>query len=107
MVPAENATGVAPTTNVSAVFSEPMKATTVNGNTIKLYKTGSTSAVGATVSYNATAKKATLNPNANLQRGVKYKAVVSAGARDLAGNPLDQSPTVVGNPSKSWFFTVK
>lgn len=107
VVPAENATGVAPTTNVYATFSEPMKATTVNGNTVKLYKTGSTSAIAATVTYDATAKKATLNPNANLQRGAKYKAVVSTGARDVAGNQLDQSPTVIGNQPKTWFFTVK
>ena len=107
VVPAENAIDVAPGTNVSALFSEPMKATTVNGSTVKLYKSGTINAIEASVSYDATAKKATLNPNANLQRGAKYKAVVSAGARDVADNPLDQSPTVAGNQPKAWFFTVK
>lgn len=107
VVPAENATGVAAGTNVSALFSEPMKATTINGNTLKLYKTGSASALAASVSYDATAREATLNSKANLQRGAKYKAVVSAGAKDAAGNPLDQSPTVSGNQSKTWSFTVK
>ena len=105
--PAENATGVAPGANVTALFSEAMRAGTVDAGTVKLYKAGSTRALSATVSYAATAQKATLNPNANLQPGAKYKAVVSPGATDLAGNPLDQSPTVAGNQSKTWAFTVR
>jgi hypothetical protein len=47
-----------------------------------------------------------LNPSANLQRGATYKAVVSASARDLAGNALDQNPTFTGNQMKVWFFTI-
>ncbi len=107
VVPAENATGIAPTTNVTAFFSEAMRATTVNTSTVKLFKVGSTTAVPATVVYDATGKKATLNPNANLLPGAKYKAVVSIGARDVAGNPLDQVPTLTGSQPKSWFFTVR
>jgi Big-like domain-containing protein len=105
-VPAENATGIAPGTNVTAFFSEAMKAGTVTNN-VKLYKEGTTTALRATVTYDVTAKKATLNPSANLQPGAKYKAVVSTGATDMAGNPLDQSPTTAGNQPKSWTFTVR
>ena len=68
---------------------------------------GTTTAIGATVSYNATSRRATLNPNANLQLGTKYKAVVTVGTKDLAGNQLDQDPNVTGNQQKVWFFTVK
>ncbi len=106
VVPAENATGIAPAANVTAFFSEAMKAASVTTN-VKLYKAGSTSALSATVTYDATTQKATLNPNANLQLGTKYKAVVSTGALDAAGNPLDQSPTTAGNQPKSWTFTVR
>ena len=106
VVPAENATGIAPGTNVTAFFSEAMRAGSVTSN-VKLFKVGSTVAERATVSYDATTKKATLNPNANLQPGAKYKAVVSTGAMDAAGNPLDQSPTTAGNQPKSWIFTVR
>lgn len=106
VVPAENTKGIAPGANVSAVFSEAMKATSINANTIKLYKKGSTIALAATVTYDATAKRAVLNPSANLQRGVTYKAVVSVGVRDLAGNALDQDLSVAGNQQKAWVFTV-
>ncbi len=107
VVPAENATGVGPAANVSAFFSEAMRVGSINTNAIKLYKAGTTTPLAAAVSYDAATKKATLNPNANLQRGAKYKAVVSAGAKDVAGNALDQNPSVTGNQSKVWFFTVR
>lgn len=107
VAPVENATGVTPGTNVSAFFSEEMMATSVNANTVELFEVGSTTAIAATVSYDAATRGATLNPNANLKLGTKYKAVVTAGARDLAGNQLDQDPAVDGNQSKAWFFTVR
>jgi subtilisin-like proprotein convertase family protein len=105
--PANNATGVGLAANVSATFSEAMRATSINTNTVKLFKAGTTTAIGAVVSYDATAKKATLNPNNNLRRGTKYKAVVTTGTKDVAGNQLDQNPTLSGNQPKKWFFTVK
>jgi hypothetical protein len=52
------------------------------------------------VSYDATAKKATLNPSANLEAGATYTATVKGGAngvKDLAGNPLASD--------KSWLFS--
>ena len=107
VVPAENATGVAPGANVSAIFSEAMRASSINTNTVKLFKAGTTTPLGAGVSYDAERKKAVLNPNANLQLGKKYKAVVTVGTRDLAGNQLDQNPSLTGNQPKVWFFTVR
>ncbi len=106
VVPAENATEIAPAANVMAFFSEPMRDGAVTTN-VKLYRAGSATALPATVTYDETTKSATLNPSANLQLGAKYKAVVSVGATDLAGNALDQSPTLAGNQPKTWFFTVK
>jgi Bacterial Ig-like domain len=47
---------------------------------------------------------ATLDPTDSLQGGVAYKAVVTTGAKDVAGNSLDQSPTV-GLQQKAWSFT--
>lgn len=107
VVPAENATGIAPGTNVSAFFSEAMRAGSINANTVKLFKAGTTTAIGATVTYDAANKKAILNPNANLRRGVKYKAVVTTRVRDLAGNQLDQNRSVAGNQPKVWFFRIR
>src|SRR5215217_7838737 len=97
VIPKEDATGVAPGVNVMATFSEGMRAASVRSS-FKLYKKGTTTALTATVNYDATTRQATLDPSANLKRGSIYKAVVSVGAQDLAGNPLAQQ--------KVWFFTV-
>jgi probable HAF family extracellular repeat protein len=91
------ATGVAPGVNVTATFTEGMQDASVK-SAFKLYKKGTTKALGASVTYEAATRTATLDPSANLRYGTTYKAVVSVGAQDLAGNPLAQQ--------KVWFFTV-
>jgi Bacterial Ig-like domain/Thrombospondin type 3 repeat len=115
--PGNNTTGIAPTKNVTATFSEAMDAkttdgdpSTINSTTFKLVKLnadGTTTKVTAAVSYVATAKKAILNPSSNLSSRRTYKATVTTGAQDLAGNALDQNPNVANNQSKSWKFTVQ
>ncbi len=95
--PANLARNVAPTANATATFSEVMKASTVNRLTFKLVKKGTTTPVRATISYRG--KTATLNPSKNLTRGATYKATVTTGAKDLAGNALAKN--------KVWSFTVK
>lgn len=107
VVPAEDATDIGPGTNVSAFFSEAMRKGYINTDTFKLYKKGTTIALPAAVSYDAVARKAILNPDANLKRGATYKAVVTIEARDLADNQLDQKSTLSDNQPKTWFFTVK
>jgi hypothetical protein len=92
--------------NINAKFSEDMKASTINGTTFKLFEKGSTTKVGATVSYNATLDRAILNPTNSLQRGVSYRAVVTTFARDKAGNRLDQNRSLSGLQPKVWFFKV-
>jgi hypothetical protein len=84
-----------------------MRPASINTNTFKLRKKGSTNKMGATVSYNANKDRATLNPNNSLRSGVTYKAVVTTGARDEAGNRLDQKRRVSGLQKKVWFFTVR
>lgn len=105
-VPGVNALDVAPTVNVKAKFSEEMDSDTINGKTFKLFEEGTTTKVAAAVSYDASTHKAKLNPTDSLQSGVTYRAVVTTGAEDLAGNPLDQKPNKVGNQKKTWTFTV-
>ena len=110
VTPQNGATGVSPSINVSATFYEAMKASTINTNTFKLFRlnaNGTTTQVAATVTYSATSKKAVLNPNINLRLGAKYRATVGTGAKDLADNALDQNPTMTGNQSKTWTFTVR
>jgi hypothetical protein len=68
-----------------------MNGGTINGKTFKLLEKRSATKIAATVSYNA--DTATLVPTNPLWRGVTYKAIVTTGATDVAGNSLDQSPT--------------
>src|SRR5215208_2369626 len=100
-VPGRDAKGVSPTANVTATFSEDMLASSINGTTFKLFKKGSTTKIGASVVYpdpNSPPFTAKLDPTNSLRSGVTYKAVVTTGAKDLAGKPLAQQYT--------WLFTV-
>jgi len=77
------ATGVAPTVDVKATFSEDMLASSINGTTFKLFKKGTTTKIAAQVSYpdpNSPPYTAKLHPNNSLQSGRTYKAVVTTGA---------------------------
>jgi hypothetical protein len=104
--PTANATEVAPRANVTATFSEDMLPSSINSQTFKLFKKGTTTKIAA-VSYGASTDTATLEPNQALTSGVTYKAVVTTGAKDLAGNPLDQNPIIPGSQQMAWFFTVR
>ena len=115
--PANDAKRIAPGVNVTATFTEAMDASatdgdpsTITGTTFKLVRLnadGTTTRVTAAVSYAAATKKAILNPASNLSLGRTYKATVTTGAQDLAGNALDQNPKIAGNQSKNWKFTVR
>jgi len=76
-------------TNVSGTFSEAMNASTVTGSTFTLAQ--GTTPVGASVTYDATSRVATLDPSSDLTAGTTYTATIkggSSGVKDLAGNPL-------------------
>jgi hypothetical protein len=105
-VPGKDAIGVDPAANVKVFFSEAMQASTVNGSTFKLFKEGSTTPIAAAVDYDAAAEMATLDPSDPLVEGKRYKAVVTTGAKDAAGNRLDQDPRRNGLQPKVWFFRV-
>jgi len=102
------------TANVTATFSEEMKAYSIisPATTFKLVKlnaNGTTTKVTAQVSYpdpNSPPYTAKLDPSSNLSSGT-YKATVTTGAQDSAGNALDQKPNIAGNQNKSWKFTVQ
>jgi subtilisin-like proprotein convertase family protein len=105
--PLPGATGVSPTANVSATFSEDMQANTINGTTFKLFRKGSTTKLAATVAYDAATDQATLDPANSLKLGATYKAVITTGAKDLAGNALDQNASLSGLQQKAWTFKVR
>jgi hypothetical protein len=82
--PASAAIGVALNQKVAATFSKTMDATTLTSATFTL-KQGTTSVSGF-VSYSGTT--AIFSPAGNLAPNTVYTAMVTTGARDLAGNAL-------------------
>jgi Tol biopolymer transport system component len=104
--PANGATKVSRTANVTATFSEAMNEVSVEApGVVTLKKSSGGAAVAANVTYNPTTKKVILNPNLSLARNTLYIAKVTTGATDLAGNQLDQNSTTAGNQAKTWKFT--
>jgi hypothetical protein len=87
--PAEGATGIAVTANVSVTFSEPMdKASAEGAFSIAPSVAGAFSWSGNTMTF---------DPTADLAAGTTYTATVSTAAKDTAGNALAAA--------KSWSFT--
>jgi Big-like domain-containing protein/thrombospondin type 3 repeat protein/pre-peptidase len=107
-------TGIGRGTNVVATFSEEMSPASITKSTFKLFKvtsSGTTQVTNVTVTLSSDGLKATLNPYGTsstlLAARTKYKAVVTTGTKDLAGNALDQNSTTAGNQQKSWTCTTK
>jgi hypothetical protein len=105
-VPADTTTGVSPTANVTATFSEDMEASSIKDTTFKLKERGSTTQIPAKVTYDASTHTATLDPTDSLLSGRTYKAVVTPRVKDLAGNRLDQDGATTGLQQKTWLFKV-
>ena len=105
--PPSGKTKVSRTANITATFSEAVRAKTVTTKTFYLERVSNSARVRATVTYNADTKKATLNPQGSLRAHTKYRAVVTTKVLDKAGNALDQNPSKTGNQRKAWTFTTK
>ena len=102
--PANNATGVARGTNVTATFNEAMDPATITTTTVELRNATTSALVTATVTYDAATRRAILNPNANLAATTRYTATVKGGStdprvKDAAGNALAVPRT--------WSFTTR
>jgi hypothetical protein len=104
-IPTSGATCVHPAANVSAYFSEGMKANSINNTTVKLFREDSSTQVTASVWYGAKQDRADINPTDPLEGNVTYEAVVTTDVKDLAGNRLDQDSTSTGLQAKVWTFT--
>jgi hypothetical protein len=77
-----------------------MNPATITASTFTVKKKQGGSPVSATVTYDAVAHKATLQPTANLAAQTAYTATITggvSGVKDLAGNPL--------SATFSWNFT--
>ena len=83
-----------------------MKPASVGDTNFMLFRKGSNNKLGASVTYDATARQGILNPDNPLKKGITYKAVVTTFAQDLHGNRLDQS-TAAGFQEKVWLFRAR
>jgi hypothetical protein len=88
---------------------DPLSITKSTFKLLKINTDGSTTQItNVTVIPSTDGLKATLNPFGTsttlLAKSTKYKAVVTTGAKDVAGNPLDQNSTTSGNQQKAWSF---
>ncbi|WP_165783233.1 Ig-like domain-containing protein [Leptospira barantonii] len=72
-------TGVAPNATITVAFSETMDCTTLTTATFTLG--------GAPGTVSCSGTTATFTPSPNLNPGTNYMASITAGAKDLAGNP--------------------
>jgi YVTN family beta-propeller protein len=101
--PANAATGVSRTANITVTFSEAMNSATIDTSTFEL-RTPAGAVVPAGVTYSATNRRATLNPNPTLTALTTYTVIVRGGAqeprvKDAAGNALAVDRT--------WSFTTR
>lgn len=90
--PSDGKTGVLRSTNVTVTFSEAIDSATLSSSTFSLVKSGTTTSISATRTLSSDGKTVTLNPygssTTNLARCAWYKATVTTGVKDKAGNPL-------------------
>jgi hypothetical protein len=93
--PHNGGTGFEPDATLTVTFSEAMDAATLDAMHV-LVKRGQAPVAGAVAASGAAA---TFTPASPLALGVLYTAVVSAGVKDLAGNPLAADHI--------WTFTVR
>jgi hypothetical protein len=98
--PADSATDVDTTADITASFSEAMDPASINSATFTL-RDASNALVPATISYDPVTQTATLNPLALLAASTSYTATIEGAdaprAEDLSGNPLASDVT--------WSFT--
>lgn len=98
--PQDRAADVPPDTRVTVTFSKDMDSASINTNTFKLVEVVALTSITGTVEYDPPTKVATFiqPPNTSLTNGSTYRATITTGVKDRAGNTLVQSYT--------WHFTV-
>ena len=107
-VPAASALNVPTNTQITAVFSEDMNASTFSGTSFTVTNTTLGTPVAGSVSYSVGARTATFTPStpATLANNSVFTATVTTAATDLAGNALAGNTAVLPNAGNHvWSFT--
>ncbi|MCP4113245.1 MAG: hypothetical protein GY749_48240, partial [Desulfobacteraceae bacterium] len=95
-VPANDGVSASLHTDITAVFSEPVKVSSLTTETFTLYD-GSDKAVEGTVQYDEEGMTVKFIQEQGLAEDKTYTAIITADVADLAGNPLGTEFT--------WSFT--
>ena len=75
---------------ITAIFTEPMAADSINGTTVQLHDSAG-NRVAAVISYDPATSAAVINPAVPLAHGREYTATLrgaTGGVTDVAGNPM-------------------
>ncbi len=86
--PKDKATNASPGAELTATFSEAVDPSSVVGATFILVAEATGKAVTGKVSYDPATRKARLRPDKALLPLATYRATVTAGVKDLVGNPM-------------------
>lgn len=103
--PNSDTTGVAVTIVPYLNFSEPLKATTVSSNNIKLKKYSDNSTVPAIVSLVEGGTQVNIAPSSLLENNTQYYFAVSNGVQDEVGNSLNPSSVLDESTKDDHTFT--
>ncbi len=95
--PLNAAVGVAKTAQIQVIFTKNIKAVTMNRYTFFITNESNGETVYGQISYNAKKYTASFIPTEGLKDGDIYRATVTEGITDAAGNPLEKGV--------SWAFT--
>jgi hypothetical protein len=105
-IPVDGAVAVPTNTQVSAVFSKDMDATTINGTSFTVTNTTLGTPVSGAVTYQAAARSAVFTPTAGLAINTLFRATITGAATDISGNGLAGNPALLPNGSSHvWTFT--
>jgi hypothetical protein len=86
--PKDRATNAPPGGEVTATFSEAVDPSTVVADTFVLVSQATGETVSAKVTYDPATRKARLRPDKALLPLAVYRATVTAGVKDVVGNPM-------------------
>jgi Big-like domain-containing protein len=88
--PKDGANDASTGTEITATFSEAVDPASVIDETFKLVAEATGEVVTGKVSYDPATRRARLRPDRGLLPLVAYKAMITAGVRDLVGNAMTQ-----------------
>lgn len=94
--PADNATNISTSDNISVTFSETISSSSISSTTFQVVDNASAAVSGSYSVDNATA---TFTPSAMLSPYFKHTVTLTSGITDAAGNALQSPP--------NWTFTTK